>query len=468
MTFLPRVLALCAAILLLGIAPRPYDLAREFERVRRAQTFNSPLAAARQLAALAAQLPWRGDLWEQAARAALEGGDREMAIAYFASAPALSRSGQLALGETYAQNGQLEEAIRIWQPLAEDPALAVQLLPRLADAYLEMGDYEAAVGALQALAARRPQPDSDYKLGLLLAASNPGAAPPYLLRAAETDPALAPSANALVDAIQRTLGYDSPAYTLVEVGRALASQNHWDLAGRAFYQAASLRPDYAEAWAYLGEAYQQLQPPDEAAARKALQEARRINPESPAVNIFLATYWLRQGDSARAQPYLEAATLTAKDDPALQAVIGEMWAQQGDLETAVGFYQRNVALRPYDAAAYQALAEFCIRYNYSLNEIGLAAARQAVMLAPHSPGALDTLGQILYRLGDRLNAARFFRRAIERDAAYPPALLHLGIIYLEQGDSGQALTHLRRASELAPGTPTAEHARRLLEDYLTP
>jgi len=468
MTFLPRVLALCAAILLLGITPRPYELAREFERVRRAQAFNSPLAAARQLADLAAQVPWRGDLWEQAARAALQGGDRETAIAYFEAAPTLSRSGQLALGETYAQNGQIEDAIRIWHPLADDPTLAVQLLPRLAEAYLELGDYDNAIRSLQALASRQPQPDTDYKLGLLLAASNPGAAPPYLLRAAETDPTLAPSANALVDAIQRTLGYDSPSYTLVEVGRALASQNHWDLAGRAFYQAASLRPDYAEAWAYLGEAYQQLQPPDEEAAQKALEEAQRINPESPAVNIFLATYWLRQGDSARAQPYLQTATLAAKDNPALQAVIGEMWAQQGDLETALGFYQRNVELTPYDAAAYQALAEFCIRYNYSLNDIGLEAARQAVMLAPRSPGALDTLGQILYRLGDRLNAERFFRRALEAEDTYPPALLHLGIIYLERGDTAQALTHLRRANDLAPGTPTAEHARRLLEDYLSP
>ena len=145
-----------------------------------------------------------------------------------------------------------------------------------------------------------------------------------------------------------------------------------------------------------------------------------------------------------------------------------MWAQQGELEKAIEFYQRKIALTPYDAAAYQALAEFCIRYNYSLNEIGLAAARQAVMLAPRSPGTLDTLGQILYRLGDRLNAERFFRRAIEADASYPPALLHLGIIYLEKGDTAQALTHLRRANELAPGTPTAEHARRLLEDYLSP
>lgn len=451
-------------ILLSGITPQPHTLAKDFQQAQRALEAGRSPAAAHRLAALAERVPWRADLWEQAGEMAYQFQDYAAAIEYFEAAPTLSLQNRFKLAEAYAQSGNLPAALQVWESLGDQG----DALPRLASAFLQSGDFEQAIQTLQRYAEHHPRPDTDYQLGLLLAATNPAAAPPYLLRAAEGDPSLASTANLVSEAIQRALGYNEPAYTLLEAGRALASLEEWELAGRAFYQAVSHNPAYAEAWAYLGEAYQQTSPPNLQAAQTALEEAYRLSPDSAAVNLFMALFWQRQNEYSRARPYLETASQAAQSDPFLLSVLGELWVQQGDLEKALSFYQQRVELTPYDAGAHRSLAEFCLRNGYHVENIGLQAARQAVLLAPNSTAALDTLGQTLYRLGDRLNGERFFQRALEIDPDYPPALLHLGIAYYERGQAEQARWHLQRVLTLAAGSPTAEHAQRLLEDYFSP
>jgi Flp pilus assembly protein TadD len=101
-----------------------------------------------------------------------------------------------------------------------------------------------------------------------------------------------------------------------------------------------------------------------------------------------------------------------------------------------------------------------------LRQVGLPAARQAVLLAPDDPACLDTLGQVFFLLGDAASAERFFDRALQADAGFAPAHLHLGLVYLQQGDSKEAVDQFTLASRLAPGSPTAEQAQRLLENPL--
>jgi tetratricopeptide (TPR) repeat protein len=463
-----KLLGLLILISLLGITPRPHTVRRGGELARQAQEYNAPLAASNQLAFLAEYQPWRSDLWERAAHLALQASEPKTAINYYERANDLTHAGYLALGDAYAQEELLDSAIQAWEDGLTAHGPSAEILNRLAESYFAQDDYDNTITALQTLISIDHQPLTLYKLGLLLAAHNPASAPPYLLQAAESDSQIEPAARELAFVIQRALPKDEPAYTLLIAGRQLAKINYWDLATHAFQQAVQLRPDYAEAWAYLGEAYQHSDDPASKDGLHELQQALKLDANSLAANTFMALYWQRQNDSEQAQVYLQSASAIDPYNSTLIIQLGEMWALSGDLDTAQAYYQQAIELDPYDPVPYRALAEFGMRYNLDLREVSLPAARQALELDTDHPASLDTMGQVLFSLGDQLNAERFYLRALEQDPNHAPAHLHLGLLYIFQKEFTLAQNHLTQALSLAPGTATADHARRLMEDYLVP
>ncbi len=478
---LQRIALLGLLIALFGLEPIPRQVAAGFERARHAQAASQPGAIATELAALAGQLPWRQDLWPAAGHAALAAADFDLAAYAFGRAAALgqlSPAGFLAWGDSDWQAGHANTAIQLWQIAARQGISPAETLPRLAQAHRSLGDQLALIEDLKALAALQSQSPAARatsrqsqaallgELGLLLAAHDPAAAPPYLLQAAALDAGRQAEARALAFAIQRALSQDDPAYLLVVSGRALARQGAWDLAAGAFANAASLRPDYAEAWAYLGEARQRLG--DERGALEALQAALQLDPQSLAALTLLGLYWQRQGDLDQALAALQAAAAIDPRNPALLADIGDLLASQGDLAAGERAYWQAIEAAPGEATYLRMFVEFCIRYNLDLRQTALPAARRAAASYPNDPQALDALGQVFFRLGDLFTAERFYLRALALDPTYAPVQLHLGILYRVQGQAWQARAYLARVIELVPGTALAEHARRTLEEILSP
>ena len=122
-----------------------------------------------------------------------------------------------------------------------------------------------------------------------------------------------------------------------------------------------------------------------------------------------------------------------------QVELGSSLAEQGDLSAAFGHYQKAVEIAPGISQYWQYLALFSVQYNYDVPAVGLPAARQAVILAPEDPTALDTMGWTLLALEDYASAERFLQQALERDPGYPLALLHLGQLYLQWQEKDNAL-----------------------------
>jgi tetratricopeptide (TPR) repeat protein len=314
-----------------------------------------------------------------------------------------------------------------------------------------------------------------YQVGLLLAAIQPDTASTYLRQAAQGSPELAATAM-VVDRSLRVAGsVGDPAYSYLLAGRALASIGEWDLAAEAFHRATQARPGWAEAWAFLGEARQRLpsgaqgraQAPAQADqdALQALEKALALDPTSLAANVFMALYWQRHQRLDTALSYLQGAAAADPQNPALQAEIGNFLAEAGDLPKAESFYERATQLAPQDPLYWRILAEFSIRYGGQIRQLALPAARQAVILSPHDPAALDVMGQALFLLGDYDSAGRFLLRAVQSDPGYAPAHLHLGMNALMLGQSSFALQQLTLAGALAPQTPVADQAQRLLQRY---
>ncbi len=483
-----RILAPLVLLPVLGLAARPHALSDLMRQAGRARHFGSRSSLAAQLVQIAEFQPWRLELWEQAGLYALQGGDNETALRWLQQAEAagrLSPTGYLYLGDAFSQAGDIESARGAWDA-ARSGVDAWEVQRHLLDLNQHAGDIDAVISNLQTLLDLRPTDVAlRYRLGLHLAARQPEAALSHLAQVADLDASLKAQAEALISAIRTAQLQGDSAYTLLEAGRALASSGEWVLAAEAFHGAIQAAPDYAEAWAYLGEARQQTavrgqgatatslkavggQPSTGDASHNGLAELEKalaLDPRSLAANTLLALYWQRQGDHEQAVEVLQAVTGYYPENYTLQAELGGALARTGELEDALQAYQKGVELAPRQAEPWRLLADFSVRYEYLLDEVGLPAARRAAMIAPDDPANSDVLGQALLLQGDLASAGRSFQRAVDLEPGYALAKVHLGLAYILQGDSRRAYRIWTAVSATIPGTPAAELAQRLLKNY---
>ena len=113
-----------------------------------------------------------------------------------------------------------------------------------------------------------------------------------------------------------------------------------------------------------------------------------------------------------------------------------------------------------------ALGEFCAENQMQVSEVGLPAARSALTLTSNSAPALDLMGRMMIALGDTDSAERFLQQAIEKDASFAAAHLHLGQLYLQQNQIEKAYQPLESASQMAGNdAETGLLAKRLLVRY---
>lgn len=490
-----RLAALLAVIALLGIAPRPHSVVENLTQARRAISFGAHKEAAQKIAQVAVQMPWRSDLWEFAGREALNGGDPVQAIVYLEKASeggGLSREGYTLLANAYQQNGKPQEAIHNWRAAIRLGAPPLETWKLIFQAQLACRDYGGAIASLSVLTNVSP---SDallrYQLGALLFTRQPELGIAHLRQAAEMDPSLEARVARLSQSIHVESGIVEPAYLLAMAGRGLASLEEWNLAAEAFRQAIVKRPDYAEAWAFWGEALQHLdsakssvfekqatpQPPPDCGCCEAngiksswssdpldvLRKAVSLDPQSLSANTLLALYWQRKGDTSQAIGILKKVVEIYPDNPALFAQLGDVGALDGDLEAALRAYQHASELKIDQTIYLKLLVNFTVTYRYQVEEVGLPTAREIVQANPTDSDSLDLMGQVLFQLEDFISAEIYFREAVEMKPDNAAALLNLGRLYLQRGDFADAKSMLSRALAAAPGTPIADDARALLE-----
>ena len=452
-------------VLLLGVLPRPVKVGRALVVGGEALIEGRSLIAAENLARAAAALPWRDGLWETAGRAALEGGDARAAIEYLTTARgrgSITPEGLLALGDAHNALGQDPAAIDSWRAALEAGASPVEVHERLYQHHRERGKLAAAIDALKAITAHDPgNAQARYQLGLMLAAQEPEAALAHLIQAVELNEDLTKAVAVVEGKIREARFSDDPAYALLNAGRALAFLDEWALAAEAFRRATESNPDYAEAWAFLGEAREKLGED----GRPALEKALALDPDSFTVNTLYGLYWSRQGESELALVYLHAAAAIKPENPAIEAEIGKTLHEMGDIPAALSHFERATQLAPRDATYWRLLSRYALQNGFQIEAIGLAAARQARLLDPDDPIALDLLGYGYYLLDDLSLAARFLHQSISFDAQYAPAHLHLGLVHLAQGEPDAARQHLVQAIDLAPDSPTAVQAQRVLDRF---
>ncbi len=458
---LPLILAL-----LMSLAPNPWLLMTVMDNARLATDDHLPQKAAGYLRQAVQYEPWRAELWLQIAELELQAGNPANAILAFQQAShqaALSPDQQQTLGETYSSVGDNPMAIKVWKALIQSGQAPQKTYQLLADLQWKSGNFPDAEQTYRVWLATQPgNAEAAFKLGLLLLSYQPQEGLQYLQQALSHDNSLQTQVDALRQALSLAELKDDQSYRQVVVGRSLGSLGYWDLAARSFNNAVSLDSGYAEAWAFLGEAYQHL----DRDGYPNLQKAQQLNPNSVIVKALLALYWRRQGHPEKALADLQAVAAVEPDQAVWQIELGTTLADMGQTSQALAYFQHAVELEPGSAPYWEMLAQFSIANGVDIRANALPAARQAVLLSPNDPAALDMLGWTMYSLGDMQEAERFSLRALQENPDFASAHLHLAQVYLQTGQYQEAYQHLRKALDLSKGQPDNQAVvERLLRQY---
>lgn len=302
-----------------------------------------------------------------------------------------------------------------------------------------------------------------YQLGLLYLVLDREQAPGHLQHAAELDPTLAPQVNRLESALRQSEVIDDPAYQLTIIGQALASVEAWPLAEAALEMAVAEDLEYAEAWAYLGEVRQQTGKEN---ALDALETALKLDRSSYAANLFISFYWRRNDNPARAIPHLEMALRQDPNNLSLHEDLAFTLIQAGQVETAFENIDALLQASPEDPALWQILARLSIENDLQVAQVGVPAARQALLLEPDDPQSALMLGRAYLLADDPVLAERFLLKAAQQAPEAASAHLYLGFLYLNLENYPAAKDQLEMTLSLAESSADQvvyDQASRLLE-----
>jgi Flp pilus assembly protein TadD len=467
----PQLLSLRLLIPLVVVwALNPYPISTvvitSLQAARQAETAHDPLSAGVHLRRAVAVEPWRTDLWEPAGLQALEGGDPKQAIHDLEMANSqgiLTPEGLLNLGDAYRQIDEADKAQRSWEALEARIGLTPELAHRLLEAALVQGDNAAALRLANRWSGWRKE-DAALLLyfGLRLLATQPAESAPWLDAAQTLDPLQSAAVRAAQKGQSLAEGAASPAYRALQVGRSLGAAGYWSLAKDSFDLATRLEPGYAEAWAFLSEAEQQVGED----GGPALEQAARLDPSSDLVLALLGMDARRLGQLDLAAGYFTALHTRQPHNPVWMVELGSTQALQGELYIALDTYKLAAQTDSENPLYWRVLAEYCLRYLVETDATGLPAARQAAALDPYDPLNQDVLGQALALSGDQTSAGRAYLKALELDPNLAAAHLHLGQVYLVQGKNEDARQELNQALTLGAGTPAAAQAAAILDKYL--
>ncbi|HEX2989997.1 MAG TPA: tetratricopeptide repeat protein, partial [Anaerolineales bacterium] len=437
-----------STLLLIFLAISVPFLISGYAELERASASTSYLEAGTHYYRAAQRLPWRPDLYELAGHAYYHAKEYVQADESYQKAferQAFSPAGWVAWGDVNYLQDDTQRATEIWEQALEQKNPSEHLYSRLAEIYQSRGEISKAAQTLQKYASAHPEDaDARYRLGLLLALSDPDRASAELLSASGQNPELDPAVQTLRTALNLASIEESASARSVIIGRGLALVNEWRLARIAFEEASRLDENNAEAWAWLGEANQQIG----LEGSEQLERAFGLNPDSSTVRGLRGLYYQRTGNYREALTEFQTAAALEPENRMWHISLGETHAKLGDLIRALEAYQKATAFAPEDPNYWRLLAIFCAQNNVNVRDVGVPAAQRAVVLDGNNPASLDVLGWLLTLDARYEEAERMLNRALELDPQNSSAHLHLGMLYLQLTNRDLAYDHLIQARDL--------------------
>ena len=303
--------------------------------------------------------------------------------------------------------------------------------------------------------------EASYQEGLQLATTDPLQALPLLQEVAFSSRPEAESARTLVQAIQAGRLADDPAYLLTVTGQALAAISEWKLAQEALLHAVQLDPEFAEAWAYLGEAQQQ----NGENGYPALKRALDLNPQSLSALLLNALYWQRHQDYLRAALLYRRASMMEPENSSIQLQWGQNSLLAGNVNDAREHFELAADLSPSDLEVWTFVAQYCVQAEIYVEELGLPAALLVFREQPENAQVMVLVGRAYLATGNQTTAEVVLREAVKLHPEYVPAHYYYALFLLAKNEDSEAFVHLNKVIELAPGSQEAARAAELIVQY---
>jgi tetratricopeptide (TPR) repeat protein len=196
-------------------------------------------------------------------------------------------------------------------------------------------------------------------------------------------------------------------------------------------------------------------------ALAAAQKAMQLNPlDSNALTAY-ANAQVMQGNVPAAIATWKTWLNAHPSDARADSVLGALEEAQGDPNAAEDYYKKALANQPDQPQASNNLAYLMMERGQDI-DVALSLAEAAHRGLPNSPNTADTLAWAYYNKGT-YGSARDLLESVEKANPDNPSIeYHLGMIYSKLGDKPDAITHLKRASSLAPNTRTQKDADQAL------
>jgi eukaryotic-like serine/threonine-protein kinase len=217
-----------------------------------------------------------------------------------------------------------------------------------------------------------------------------------------------------------------------------------------FSRAISLDPNYAYAYAGLGEAYWDKYRIGRAAkyipkAREACQHALILSSDLAAGHVCLGNLLVTAGKYKDASVEFSRALVSEPTDDDAYRGLASAYEQMGRLQDAEQTYQRAIELRPHYWAGYRWLGHFYAshgRYQEAVEQFNRAAA-----VSPDNSSIYYNLGGLYIFMGRYNDAVHSLQRAISLRPGFE-AYANLGQAYMRLRRFDEAIAVYQQALTL--------------------
>lgn len=222
---------------------------------------------------------------------------------------------------------------------------------------------------------------------------------------------------------------ENPSLTVAYVGIGVAYEDlgEYERAEPAFARATRLDPRNFEAQLGYGEVLQVLGKLREAI--RAYQQALVVDPNSVEALVGMSSSYLGLDMASNAIAPAEQAVVLSPDDGRARADLGEAYMRVDRMADAIDAFEIALELLGNEPAVIRSLVE-CYASEERFAE-AINAGQVLVAIAP-TPQAWERLGRAYFRQGDYDGSLESYRRAVELEPEYWPALNGIGVNELNE------------------------------------
>jgi uncharacterized protein (TIGR03790 family) len=185
--------------------------------------------------------------------------------------------------------------------------------------------------------------------------------------------------------------------------------------------------------------------------------------QSEAARLFIrADVLTGRKNAAGARKALEEAVRIDTRFPQAEMALAMLLEEAGSMAPAIERYRKVVELAPNNVIALNNLA-FNLAVHGKNPKEALPLARRAFSLAPNAPDVADTLGWVHHLLGDNAVAESILVRALTVAPNHVELLIHAGTVLDATGKKAEAKAALEHALKVNPAIRSRDDVRPLIE-----